>query len=128
MDGNCLDRTPSSAPGAGRQAAVLQDKGGRAPWRTAGAGLASLGPPIGIGMADPLLGQIAVATELAIALTVIGTALFGSQARSERAFRLLRWIGNRTEPPVPDGCRCPRLIPPPRNARATPGRHRRREP
>ena len=29
--------------------------------------------------------------ELAVALTVIGTALFGSPELSERAFRLLRW-------------------------------------
>ena len=69
------------------------------PWRTAGIGLTSLGAPIGIGVADPLLGQIAIAIELAVALTIIGTALFGSQALSERAFRLLRWIANRPEPP-----------------------------
>ena len=48
-------------------------------------------------MAGPLLGQIAI--ELAATLTVLGTALFGSQALSERAFRLLRWIANRAEPP-----------------------------
>jgi hypothetical protein len=71
------------------------------PWRTAGIGLTSLGAPIGIGVADPLLGQIAIAIELAVALTIIGTALFGSQALSERAFRLLRWIANRPEPPGP---------------------------
>jgi hypothetical protein len=36
-----------------------------------------------------------------LALTVIGTALFGSQELSERAFRLLRWIANRPEPTAP---------------------------
>jgi hypothetical protein len=75
--------------------------GSRVPWRTAGIGLTSLGTPIGIGVADPLLGQIAIAIELAVALTVVGTALFGSQALSDRAFRLLRWIANRAEPPGP---------------------------
>lgn len=71
------------------------------PWRTAGIGLTSLGTPIGIGLADPLLGSVRLVIELAVALTITGTALFGSQALSERAFRLLRWIGNRPEPPAP---------------------------
>jgi hypothetical protein len=39
---------------------------------------------------------------LVVALTVIAVALFGSQALSERAFRLLRWFGNRPEPPAPN--------------------------
>jgi hypothetical protein len=34
-------------------------------------------------------------------LVITGTALFGSQAVSERAFRLLRWITNQPEPPAP---------------------------
>jgi len=71
------------------------------PWRTAGISLTSLGTPIGIGVADPLLGSMAFVLELAVALTIIGTALFGSQAISERAFRILRWITNRPEPPAP---------------------------
>jgi hypothetical protein len=91
--------TPA-APDTGPQAAA---PGGRKPWRTAGIGLTSLGTPIGIGVADPLIGTIAFAVELAAALTIIGTALFGSPALSERAFRLLRWIGNRPEPPAPAG-------------------------
>jgi hypothetical protein len=37
-----------------------------------------------------------------VILTVLGTALFGSETLSERAFRLLRWMGNRPEPPGPD--------------------------
>lgn len=39
--------------------------------------------------------------ELGMFLTVLGTALFGSETLSERAFRLLRWLGNRPEPPGP---------------------------
>jgi hypothetical protein len=89
--------SPPAASAAGQQGVP----GGRVPWRTAGIGLTSLGTPIGIGVADPFLGSITVAIELAVALTIIGTALFGSQALSERAFRLLRWIANRPEPPGP---------------------------
>jgi hypothetical protein len=94
--------SPPVAPDPGQEApAGFPPTGRRAPWRTAGIGLTSLGTPIGIGVADPLLGQIAIATELAVALTIIGTALFGNQALSERAFRLLRWIVNCPEPPGP---------------------------
>jgi hypothetical protein len=73
----------------------------RPPWRAVGTVLTSIGTPVGIGVADPLLGQVAAAVELAVVLTIIGTALFGSQALSDRAFRLLRWIANRPEPPGP---------------------------
>jgi hypothetical protein len=83
------------------QAAGPARTGGRVPWRAAGIGLTSLGTPACIGVADPLLGQVAIAVELAVVLTVIATALFGSRALSERAFRLLRWVANRPEPPGP---------------------------
>jgi hypothetical protein len=36
-----------------------------------------------------------------MAMTVFAVALFGSKTLSERAFRLLRWFGNRAEPPAP---------------------------
>jgi hypothetical protein len=75
--------------------------GGRVPWRAAGFGIASLGAPVGIGAADHLLGSAVFALELTAALTIIGTALFGSQLISERAFRVLRWIADRPEPPAP---------------------------
>jgi hypothetical protein len=70
----------------------------RVPWRTAGTGIASLGTPAVIWMVCPVLGVVIAAVEAATMLTVIGAALFGTQARSERAFRLLRWLGNRPEP------------------------------
>jgi hypothetical protein len=89
--------SPPAVPVAGHQAAL----GGRAPWRTAGIGLTSLGTPIGIGVADPVLGSITLGIELVVALTIIGTALFARQDISERAFRLLRWLTNRPEPPAP---------------------------
>jgi hypothetical protein len=62
-----------------------------------------LGTPVGVGMLNPLLGEVIAVTEIAVALTVIVVALFGSQALSDRAFRLLRWFGNRPEPPAPAG-------------------------
>ena len=71
------------------------------PWRTVAAILTSVGSQVGIGVDDPLLGQAAIIVELAAALAIIGVALFGSQALSERAFRLLRWIANRPEPLAP---------------------------
>ena len=40
--------------------------------------------------------------EIAVALTVIAVAQFGSKARSERAFRLLRWFANHPEPRPPN--------------------------
>ena len=93
---------PPVAPAAGQETPADPPRTGRrVPRRTAGVGLTSLGTPIGIGVADPLLGEIATVIELAVALTIIGAALFGSQALSERAFRLLRWIANRPEPPGP---------------------------
>jgi hypothetical protein len=73
----------------------------RVPWLPAVAGAASLGIPVGIGVLHPLLGEVIAVIEIVIVLTVIAAALFGSQALSERAFRLLRWFGNRPEPPTP---------------------------
>jgi hypothetical protein len=93
-----LPGRPGSPDGTHPPAAA---PGTRVPWRAAGLGLASLGTTTGIWVAVPLLGQIATGIELAIALAVIGTALFGSPELSERAFRLLRWIENRPEPPAP---------------------------
>ena len=62
---------------------------------------ALLGTPLGIGIFDPTLGELIACIEIVVALTVIAVALFGSQALSERAFRLLRWLSNRAEPPAP---------------------------
>lgn len=69
-----------------------------APWRPMGADVASLGIPAGMGMLHPVLGEALTIIEVAVTLTIIGTALFGNSALSERAFRLLRWLGNRPEP------------------------------
>jgi hypothetical protein len=71
----------------------------RAPWRPMGACVASLGVPVGIGALHPVLGEALTVIEIVVVLTIIGTALFGNLVLSERAFRLLRWLGNRPEPP-----------------------------
>jgi hypothetical protein len=57
---------------------------------------------VGIGMLHPLFGEVIAITEIVVVLTVIVVAQFGSEALSERAFRLLRWFGNRTEPSTPN--------------------------
>jgi hypothetical protein len=74
----------------------------RVPWRSFGTGAVSIGTPLAAAALHLLLGEVIVGVELAVILTVLGTALFGSQTLSERAFRMLRWLGNRPEPPGPN--------------------------
>jgi hypothetical protein len=52
-------------------------------------------------MFNSLLGESIAVTEVAMVITVIVVALFGSKTLSDRAFRLLRWLSNRAEPPAP---------------------------
>ena len=73
-----------------------------APWRPAAAGLTTLGVPAVSWMLHPVLGEVVASVELAVALTILGTALYGSRVLSERAFRLLRWVRNKPEPPTPE--------------------------
>jgi hypothetical protein len=70
-------------------------------WHLLAVSTGSLAPPIGLGVLHPVAGEAFAGVELAVLLTIIGTALFGSRVLSERAFRLLRWLGNRPEPPEP---------------------------
>jgi hypothetical protein len=92
----CLPQVPSpDADGPSPAPSGMRD---RVSWRSAGTGIASLVTPVGIGVLHPVLGEVLVLIEVAVALTIIATALFGSQTLSERAFRFLRWIGNRPEP------------------------------
>ncbi|MGW3349843.1 hypothetical protein ACWDA3_41655 [Nonomuraea rubra] len=51
--------------------------------------------------AHAALGVALVVLEALVAVVVVGAALFGSEAISERAFRLLRWLSNRPEPEAP---------------------------
>jgi len=73
----------------------------RVPWPSVGAAATSLGAPLGIGMLHPVLGEVTAVIEIMVVLT-INRDCNVRQPGSERAFRLLRWCGNRPEPPAPD--------------------------
>lgn len=73
----------------------------RVPWRSIGVGVTTVGTPTGLAMLHPMLGVILGGTEVVVALQIMTTALYGSSILSERAFRLLRWIGNQPEPSAP---------------------------
>jgi hypothetical protein len=77
--------------------------------RAVAAGMTALATPVGLTMLHPLLAVIVVVAEMLIILTIAGTALFGSAELSDRAFRLLRWIGGRPEPPAPEHSQEPDL-------------------
>lgn len=64
-------------------------------------GIGALAAPVSLGLLHPLLGWTLVSVELLILLSVLTTALYGSPLRSERAFRLLRWLADRPQPPAP---------------------------
>ena len=58
--------------------------------------------PVGIGWLDGrTLGQALLLVEAVIAIAVLAAAMFGSNTISERAFRVLRWVADRPEPPAP---------------------------
>jgi hypothetical protein len=82
----------------GRSPASARD---RMPWRPVSVGAIGIGTPLGAAALHPEFGEIVAIIELFVMLAVIGTALFGSQALSERAFRLLRWFANKPEPKAP---------------------------
>jgi hypothetical protein len=64
----------------------------------------TFGVPGGIGVLNPLLGEIVGIVELlaavAVTITIMSAALFGKPDLSDRAFRLLRWIRSQPEPPA----------------------------
>jgi hypothetical protein len=70
-------------------------------WHLLAVSTGSLAPPIVLGALHPVSGEAFAGAELLLLFTIVGTALFGSRVLSERAFRLLRWLGNRPEPPQP---------------------------
>lgn len=93
-----MDETsePRAAPSPRRPSAG-RERG----WHLLAVSTGSLVPPICLGVLHPVAGEVFAGVELAVLLVIIGTALFGSRVLSERAFRLLRWLGNRPEPPAP---------------------------
>ncbi len=100
--GHMTDSSPEgSIARANSTGTAIAAKAARVPWRPVGTSVISAGVPMAAGITHPLIGAGIAIIELAVALTVIGAALFGSPELSERAFRLLRWIANRPEPPTP---------------------------
>lgn len=69
--------------------------------RSTVTGVTAVGIPAVSEVLHPVLGEIVIIVELVLALTIIVMVLFGSSDARERAFRLLRWIDNRPEPPAP---------------------------
>jgi hypothetical protein len=72
----------------------------RLPWRALGLGSSAIGGIATAYYSHPLVG-LAIVICVASVAVIIGTALFGSSTRSDRAFRLLRWLTNRPEPAAP---------------------------
>lgn len=80
---------------------------GRRIARIAVVGLGSIGTSISLYLTHcTLVGNILTGVE-AMATVLLVTLLFASETYSERAFRLLRWIRDKPEPPCP-----PRSAPP----------------
>jgi hypothetical protein len=76
-------------------------------WQPFSLGVASAGTSIGMGVLHPSVGVAFVIVELSVALTIVATALFGTNELSDRAFRLLGWIDNRPEPSSHQEARMP---------------------
>jgi hypothetical protein len=86
---------------AGTRVTNQRDPQTRAPWRTLGFGAAVVGTPVGVGYLHPAISQVIIIAEILTGLVIVTSALFGSQIISDRAFRLLRWLSDRPEPPQP---------------------------
>lgn len=55
----------------------------------------------GVAVLNPAVGTVLLACEAAIPLIILIIAVIGPSATGERAFRLLRWMTDRPEPPAP---------------------------
>jgi hypothetical protein len=95
------DPHPSIDDGPGRPPGPPRTTHQRIPWRAAAVGAGTAVPSVCIGAICGETGELIAVIALIAMLVITGTALFGSQAVSERAFRLLRWITNQPEPPAP---------------------------
>lgn len=69
--------------------------------RTAAASLSALVPPGALSVIHPAFAIALIFIEFGLCIAVVGTALYGSNTVSERAFRLLRWVANKPEPAAP---------------------------
>jgi hypothetical protein len=98
IDGGTVSMANGSVERAGT---ARQADRSRAPRRPFGVGAGAIGVPAVIGYLHPAFGVILASSEAVVIVVVFAAALFGSPAISERAFRLLRWLRNRPEPPAP---------------------------
>jgi len=69
--------------------------------RVIGLGAGTASAPFAAATLVPVLGAALLAAELAFVLMVFGIAVYGTQERADRVFRLLRWLSGRPEPPAP---------------------------
>ncbi|SNT64128.1 hypothetical protein SAMN05216276_11116 [Streptosporangium subroseum] len=67
--------------------------------RLAAITAAAVGAPAVAWVVHPMLSAVIASLQATSGITIMGTALFGSDRLSERAFRLLRWATDRPEPP-----------------------------
>jgi hypothetical protein len=89
------------------------------PWRALGLGTSTIGGTTAIYCSYPLVGAAIVGCAIVVAVIVIVTALFGSPTTSGRAFRLLHWLANRSEPDAPP----PEITPAAKPSRRRHGKH-----
>ena len=68
--------------------------------RLFGVGAGAFGVPVGAWLIWPAFGMALASAETIVVLAVVFTALYGSSRYSSRAFRLLRWSLDRSEPPA----------------------------
>jgi hypothetical protein len=88
----------------------------RLPAKAAAVSAGTLGTESLLCFTHPWIGEVLTVSQvmvpLAGALAVLIVILCGSDETCERAFRLLRWVVNRPEPPAPDHtCRHQRQAP-----------------
>jgi hypothetical protein len=66
-----------------------------------GKGAGPAAAPIAAAALLPVLGVAVLVAELTLVLIVFGIAVYGTQERVDRIFRLLRWLRSRPEPSPP---------------------------
>jgi hypothetical protein len=72
--------------------------------RPAHIGIGAFAVPAAVWFVSPRFGLAIIAAETAVLTAIFLTALYGSDRYSKRAFRLLRWAFNRSEPPTVGKC------------------------
>jgi hypothetical protein len=74
-------------------------------WWKLGAGACALGADGAVSYMHPWVGVVLAVTDTVvpaiIVLGLVATIVWGGDAKCDRVFRLLRWIGDRPEQPEP---------------------------